>query len=84
MEIPKSMVMLTGSAIGVLSFMFITALTYIFAGILKDIDGMSAAGNSTIDLVLAVLVTITSFLVLVVLILIFKIFFKAFKMTGNQ
>ena len=84
MEIPKSMVMLTGSAIGVLSFMFITALTYIFAGILKDIDGMSAAGNSTIDLVLAVLVTITSFLVLVVLILLFKIFFKALKMTGNQ
>jgi hypothetical protein len=82
METPKEMTMLTGSAVGVLAFMFITALTYIFSGTLKNVTGMSAAGNTTIDTVLAVLVTITGFLVLVVLILIFKIFFKAFKM-GN-
>ena len=80
METPKEMQMLTGSAVGVLAFMFITALTYIFSGVLKDVSGMSTAGNTTVDTVLAVLVTITGFLVLVVLILIFKIFFKAFKM----
>ena len=81
MKTPKEMTMLAGSAVGVLAFMFITALSYIFGGVLKDIDGMSAAGNTTIDTILLVLVTITSFLVLVVLILIFKIFYKAFK--GN-
>lgn len=84
MKIPKEMIMLTGSAVGVLSFMFITALSYIFAGVLKNVQGMSAAGNTTIDVILAVLVTITGFLVLVVLILIFKIFFKAFKMGGEN
>lgn len=83
MKTPTEMVMLTGSAVGVLAFMFITALTYIFAGVLKEVPGMSTAGNSTIDLVLAVLVTITGFLVLVVLILIFKIFYKAFKMGSD-
>ena len=84
MKVPSSMVMLAGSAVGVLAFMFVTALTYIFGGILKDIDGMSTAGNTTIDSILLVLVTITSFLVLVVLILIFKIFFKAFKFGGRN
>lgn len=83
MDMPKEMKMLTGSAIGVLTFMFITALTYIFSGTLKGISGMTAAGNTTVDSVLAVLVTITGFLVLVVLIQIFRIFFKGLNVSGN-
>lgn len=76
MQIPSEMKKLAGTAIGLMIFMVVTALGYIFGGVLKSVSGMTAAGNTTVDAVLVIFGTITGLLTIVVLWQVFSIILK--------
>lgn len=79
MKIPKDVQMMAGTALGLMIFMVVTVLGYIFGDELKQVNGGgSTAVNNSVTTITAIFATITGLLTIVVLWQIARIVIKGF------